>query len=169
MFLFKTKRIFPIPLQKSFAMTTALAKQLSTRMKAKNLSASMLEREAGLKAHAVLNILRGKSKRPSAHILQAIADTLGCTIPDLLGHQEIFQVDESTQSKNELLNSPYDNPNLLQDVLQTVNEKIKKENLHLTVQQTLTCIEEIYLHSLQKKQQTIDPLFADWFLNLLGG
>lgn len=66
-------------------MNTSVAKQISVRMKAKNLSILMLEREAGLKNHAVRNILRGKSKRPSADILQAIADVLGCTVKEL-GH-----------------------------------------------------------------------------------
>ncbi len=38
-------------------MSTPLAKQIFVRMKAKNLSIASLEREAGVSAHSVQNIL----------------------------------------------------------------------------------------------------------------
>lgn len=148
-------------------MSTALAQQLSTRMKAKNLSASTLEREAGLKTHAVLNILRGKSKKPSAEALQAIATILGCTVADLLSNQDIFFEEDDGRPKSELLTTPYDHPILLEDTIKVVNKKIKQDELHLTVHQVLTCVEEIYIHSLQKNLTKADQDFADWFMDLL--
>ena len=65
-------------------MSTPIAKQIFTRMRAKNLTFYELQKKAGLKPHAVQNILRGKSQKPSAELLQAIARELGCTIEDLL-------------------------------------------------------------------------------------
>lgn len=146
-------------------MTTALAKQLAARMKAKNMNVTVLEREAGLNTHAALNILRGKSKEPSAKILHAIANVLGCTIPELLDDKEIFQPSEATNV--DLLNAPYDNPELLQEVITVVNDKIKNEKLKLTRQQVLTCVEEIYIHSLQRNRKTIDSEFTAWFFGLM--
>lgn len=146
-------------------MTTALAKQLSARMKAKNINVTALEREAGLNTHAALNILRGKSKEPSAKILYAIANVLGCTIPDLLDNKEIFQPTETTNA--DLFNAPYDNPHLLQEVITVVNDKVKNEKVQLTRQQAITCVEEIYLNSLQRNLETIDPEFTEWFFGLL--
>jgi transcriptional regulator with XRE-family HTH domain len=148
-------------------MSTALAQQLSTRMKAKNLSASTLEREAGLKTHAVLNILRGKSKKPSAEALQAIATILGCTVADLLSNQDIFFEEEEGRPKSDLLTTFYDHPILLEDTIKLVNKKILQNEFHLTVQQVLTCVEEIYIHSLQKNLSKADQDFADWFMDLM--
>lgn len=146
-------------------MSTALARQISTRMKAKNISILTLEREAGLKTHAVRNILRGHSKRPSAETLQAIADMLGCTVKGLLEKQGLFANDENEGSKNELLSSVYKHPNLLLDVAKLVNTKASQKSL--TVQQVFTSIEEIYLHSLHKDPRQADENFAEWFIDLI--
>ena len=148
-------------------MSTTLAKQLALRMKAQNLTPASLEKEAGLTPHAALNIVRGKSKRPSAQNLQAIANVLGCTIPDLLQNQDIFQEDEDTMPIAELLNITYKKPELFQEVLTSVNKKIAHDKLSITTQQVLNCVQEVYLHSLQKKMNTADPVFLDWFLKAM--
>jgi transcriptional regulator with XRE-family HTH domain len=145
---------------------TALARQISTRMKAKNLSTTLLERDAGLKTNAVQNILRGKSKKPSAEILQAVADILGCTVKELLT-QDFFQEEEVTQPKNALLNNPYEDNSLFLEVTKLVHDKVVQKKQKFTVQQVLTCTEEIYLHSLQKDSPHVDEDFADWFIDLI--
>jgi transcriptional regulator with XRE-family HTH domain len=148
-------------------MSSQLAKQISARMKAKSLSVTMLEREAGLKTHAVQNILRGKSKKPSAELLQAVADVLGCTVKELLETQDIFEEDEASLPKNELLENPYEYPALLQETVKLVNDKLRSNTSSISTQQALTCIEEIYLHSLQKDPSKVDQDFADWFIELM--
>ncbi len=148
-------------------MSTQLARQISARMKAKNLSVSTLEREAGLKTHAVQNILRGKSRKPSAELLQAVADVLGCTIKELLESQEIFEEDEETKSKNEILNAPYEHPTLFLETVKLVNAKLKEKKAKISTQQAITCIEEIFFHSLQKDPSHVDQEFADWFIDLV--
>ena len=148
-------------------MQTQLAKQILARLKAKNITVNMLEREAGLKPHSVVNIIRGTSKKPSAEILQAVADVLGCDIRDLLGNQDLFIENENSKSKAEILESSYEMPELLKNTLNSINERLEgKENL-LTTQQVLTCVQEIYLHSLQKTPPTVDNEFADWFIGLM--
>ncbi|OJW46260.1 MAG: hypothetical protein BGO67_08565 [Alphaproteobacteria bacterium 41-28] len=146
-----------------------VAKQISVRMKAKNLSILTLEREAGLKTHAVRNILRGKSKRPKADILQAVSDVLGCTIKDLLQNQEIFQEEDFSESKNELLNESYAYPDLYMDTVQFVNEILKQKGEKITVKQAFTCFEEIYLHSSQKDPSKVDKEFGEWWIDLVMG
>lgn len=150
-------------------MSTQVAKQISVRMKAKNLSILMLEREAGLKSHAVRNIVRGNSKRPSADVLQAIADVLGCTVKDLLQNQEIFQEEDISESKNERLNDAYEHSDLYMDTVKFVNETLKQKNKKVTVQQALTCFEEIYFHSCQKDSSKVDKQFAEWWIDLVIG
>ena len=146
---------------------TVLAKQISARMKAKNISTIELEREAGLKAHAVRNILRGHSKRPAVDIVQAIARVLDCTIEDLLQGYDIFTEDENEATKEEVLNQPY-KPGLLMETVKLVDSKVTKGKHRLTNKQVLICIEEIYLHSLQKGTQKVDQDFAEWFMEMVG-
>lgn len=148
-------------------MSTALAKQIAVRMKAKNFSILTLEREAGLKTHAVRNILRGKSKSPSVDIVHAVSEALGCTVKDLLQNEELFQEEELTESKNEKLNEPYAYPKLYLETVQFVNETLQQEGHTITVQQALTCFEEIYFHSSQKDPTKVDKEFGEWWIDLV--
>ena len=147
-------------------MSTQLAKQISARMQAKNLSSIALEREAGLKPHSVQNILRGKSKKPSAEILQAVSDVLGCTVKDLLQDQEIFQEAELSEPKKDILKNKYECSNLLMETARTVNDILKQKDNILTIEQVLSCIEKIYLHSLKKDPTQVDKDFAEWWISL---
>lgn len=147
-------------------MSTQLAKQIEMRMKARNLSVAALEREAGLTTHSVKNILRGKSKRPSAEVVQAVADVLGCTVKELLENTELFQAEEAFVPKAEMAEAPFDHPELLSQVVEVVLEGIAQRKASLTIKKALMCIEETYLHSLQKDASKVDQDFADWFLDL---
>lgn len=147
-------------------MSTPLAKQIFVRMKAKNLSIATLEREAGVSAHSVQNILRGKSKKPNAEIVQALADVLGCTVRDLLKKDDLFR-EESGESPKERLNNTHDYPDLLLEIVGWVNNKGSQENKRMTIKQTMTCIEEIYLYSLTRNPKKMDQDFAEWFFDLV--
>lgn len=148
-------------------MSTQIAKQISVRMKAKNLSILTLEREAGLKTHAVRNILRGKSKRPAADILQAVSDVLGCTVKDLLQNQEVFQEEDFSESNDERLNTTYAYPALYVETVQFVNEILQQKGETATVKQALTCFEEIYFNSAQKDPSKVDKEFGEWWIDLV--
>ncbi|MBY0291791.1 MAG: helix-turn-helix transcriptional regulator, partial [Alphaproteobacteria bacterium] len=84
-----------------------LTKQVAMRMKARDISIMELENKADVKTHAVRNILRGKSKSPSAVNLQAIADFLGCAVKDLLDIPEALQEDDESESLDEILIKKY--------------------------------------------------------------
>lgn len=148
-------------------MTTALAKQIITRAKAKNISTLTLGREAGLKDHAVRNIILGKSRNPNAHTMQAIADVLGCTVRDLLTDQILFEEKNLNPTKGELRNTNYKYPDFLIEVASYVNSKVTQKEKLPSIHMVLTCIEEIYLNSIQKDPPTIDHRFADWFIKLM--
>jgi transcriptional regulator with XRE-family HTH domain len=149
-------------------MDTLIARQIAIRMKAKNLSIPHLEKEANLTTHAVRNILRGKSKRPSGELLQAIADALGCTVRDLLtDEQRIFEENDPAESQEGLLDSPC-KQKLMAETFKTVQRKIAEKKWELTTRQVLSSIQEIYLHSLEKDPEKVDHAFADWFIGLVG-
>jgi len=150
-------------------MTTPLARQIMTRAKAKNISMGTLSKESGVKDQTIRNILAGRSRKPNAEVLHAIASILNCTIEELLIDQELFQESDSSQSKAEIRNRPYQNPKLFLEVVNFVNSKVTQNKKTPTIHQVLASIEEIYLHSLQKDSKKIDQEFADWFLGLMGG
>jgi transcriptional regulator with XRE-family HTH domain len=135
-------------------------------MRAKNLSLAELEKEAGLKRHTVQNIMRGRSKRPSADIMQAVADVLGCSVKDLLTQQEISYEENLSQSNKELLSREYEHPELFSEIVIFVNTALKNKENKLTIEQFISCIQEIYLHSLQKDPSQIDEEFAEWWIDL---
>ncbi|HXF90765.1 MAG TPA: hypothetical protein VNJ29_02415 [Candidatus Nitrosotenuis sp.] len=74
---------------------------------------------------------------------------------------DIFLKAGAVQSKNELLESTFKYPNLLAETFKLVSEKLKGQENRVTNQQVLTCIEEIFLHSLQKDMEQVDEKFAD--------
>ena len=147
-----------------------VAQQVKVRMRAKHLSIPELESQAGLKTHAVRNILRGKSKNPSAVNLQAIADVLGCSVKDLLETPEVLEEGPQTASLEEVLQAPYskyDKKHLLPEVVKTIENLMRNQNKDLTVEKVLTCVRETYLHSLQKDPTKVDADFAEWFMGLM--
>ena len=147
-----------------------VAQQVEVRMKAKHLSIPDLESKAGLKTHAVRNILRGKSKNPSAVNLQAIADVLGCSVKDLLATPEVLEEGPQSTSLEEVLQaiySKYDKNHLLPEVVKVVETLAQKQKKNLTVEQFLTSLKEIYLHSLQKDPTKVDMDFAEWFMGIM--
>jgi transcriptional regulator with XRE-family HTH domain len=146
-----------------------IGQQIEIRMKAKRMSIVELENKAKLKTHAVRNILRGKSKSPSAVNLQAIADALGCSVKDLLTTPEVLE-DSPPLSLEEVLHGKYrayDMQGLLPEVVKTIDEYVQNQNKNLTVEQFLTSVKEIYLHSLQKDPKKVDRGFAEWFMSLM--
>lgn len=111
-------------------MGTHIAKQIELRMKAQNISISILEKKAGVRPHAVRNILTGKSKSPSAVNLQAIADALGCTVKDLLETPEALQEDNCFESLDEILkkkHNEYATTELMFETAGVINDLLQRE------------------------------------------
>lgn len=148
-------------------MTTHLARQIAARLKAKNLSINMLEKEAGLKSRAVQNIMRGKSKKPSAELLRAIAGILDCSIEDLLGNEVFFNNETPLKSRTDILFNKYENPEVLTEALNSINRKLKGKDHLINAQQVIDCLTETYVHALQKTPHSIDEEFIDWYISLI--
>jgi transcriptional regulator with XRE-family HTH domain len=146
---------------------TAIAQQIDVRMKAHNLSIMALETKAGVRPHAVRNILTGKSKSPSAVNLQAIADVLGCSVKDLLATPTVLQEGEISKSLDDLLQEKHANPTLMGECVKAIEEGLKQTKKNITTAQFLTCVREVYLHSLQKSPVQVNKEFAEWFMDLM--
>lgn len=138
-------------------MGNPLQENLRWHLTQKKLSAHSLEKKAGLKPSAVQNILQGKSKRPAASLLQAIASEIGCTIEDLLE-------DESPQAHPQNAPTKDWNLKLYANALHTVQALLEKKGLILSKEETLKCVDEIYLYSIKSSEEIVDERFADWLV-----
>ena len=144
-----------------------IAQNIDVRMKAAELTIMALEAKAGLKTHAVRNIVMGKSKSPSAVNLQAIADVLGCSVKDLLILPQALQQEEPILSSKTLLQRTHVNSSLMEECAYVVKELLEKNKKEITTSLYLTCIQEVYLRSLQKDPSSVNKVFAKWFISLI--
>ncbi len=149
-------------------MNMTLVQQIEARMKVQNISVMALENKAGLKAHAVRNILTGKSKRPSALHVQAIAEALRCTVKDLLTTLSFIQNEQGDFSREEILTkryAQYSTTHLMEETVEVVHALFQGKGA--TVRQFLLCLHEVYLRSLQKDPATVNKEYARWFISLI--
>jgi len=136
-----------------------LSAKLKERMQIQGISAHRLEQEAGLKRSAVQNILHGRSRKPSAEILHAIAKILGCSITDLLGDPSSTI---SWGSKKATVVDETLNFRLYDEAVKRTYNVLKKEEQLPSKQKTLEFINEIYQYSIDNKIDAIDMRFASW-------
>ena len=150
-------------------MEFTIAQQIEARMKARNISIMDLESKAGLKPHAVRNILTGKSKRPSAVNLQAIAEALECSVKDLLTSPCFLKERTLCSSLEKVLKtkcSKLSNHNLMFETVKVVESLLQQKDI--TVEQFFLCLKEVYVWSLQNDPSNVDQEFAKWFIGLIG-
>jgi transcriptional regulator with XRE-family HTH domain len=134
----------------------ALQINLRRHLVEKKLSVYALEKRAGLKPSAIQNILQGKSKRPAAKLLQAIATEIGCRIEDLLS-EEPRSAEQPAQAKD------WD-PKLYTRALSAVQAILDRRRISLTKEETLNYVNEVYLYSLNGPSREVDLRFAEWLL-----
>jgi transcriptional regulator with XRE-family HTH domain len=140
-------------------MTTPIQKQIEKRLKAFDLTIGELERKAGLGINAVRNIMTGGSKKPSAEILQAIADVFDCTVKDLLGERHYSQRQNVSD-----YGFPIEEPTLFTACVEKFLQLCHKHTYKPSLKQAYFMICDIYLFSLEKKGKVPDEHFAEWVI-----
>lgn len=151
-------------------MKNVLNDNLKLKMKEAGLSVHALEKKAGLKRSAVQNILHGRSKKPSAEILLAIAKVFQCSIRELIDkNSPAIRYDTegahtSTESKPNypLNNDIMINMDLYIEAAKMAEKIFKKYSSTHTEAEALKYILEIYQYAFNSKHDTIDPYFAEW-------
>ena len=137
-------------------------------MKEKKLSIAALERQAGLSIHSIRNILKGRIKNPSVHSLQAIAETLGCSLDDLIQKSlsrngEVGQVIKLiVKSKNGVT---LDDIELMKECSQTILALMKEESEALSIDDYLNILKNVYYYSASEKNRKVDQKFSKWFID----
>ncbi|WP_341754356.1 helix-turn-helix transcriptional regulator [Candidatus Tisiphia endosymbiont of Dioctria rufipes] len=132
---------------------TTLQKNLDKIIKDRNYQVTELERKAGLKKNNIYNILKGISKKPSAELLQTVADLLGVTVKDLYN--------PFIETKNYLNNDDFE---LMEKVLKTVIEEIKNLKLEVTEVDLVNIMLEVFNYSKPEPKKELEKRFINWIL-----
>ncbi len=144
-------------------MHTKLKDNIKQQLSTRNMSASELERRAGLKQSTLQNILYGRSKNPSIETIRSIAKELNCSIEELIGvgnHLNSLYPEPKTETVEECLW----NATLFIKAIEGVQIIIEKKNINLSKKQVLACVDEVYKYSIGVSEE-IDQRFADWVIN----
>lgn len=146
---------------------TLLQQKLKSKMAKLGLSVHALEKQAGLKRSAVQNIIHGRSKNPSAQILQAIAKILGCNINDLISNSEVsysITPQNGTSSHSGLTNDekPFDIA-LYAEAASVAKDIFSELSITPSFNQSIHYLKEIYQYSIETRLQHIDKSFSSWF------
>lgn len=143
-------------------MAHSVAEKIRHKIESQNLSVMGLEKKAGLKVHAVQNILSGQSKKPNVDTLVAVANALGCTLSDL--------IDGAPASKTSSSNSKTDsfsNWELLEEINIYVVREMKKIHNNISPLVFSETIQEIYAYCEDIGNGAFDKGFATWVLKRL--
>ncbi len=140
-------------------MASLVAQKIKSKMTEQRFTVASLEREAGLKVHAVRNILLGKSKNPSADTLKAISNVLGCTVDDLLNTEN-----ETSQAPSKKHDAEIEirNPDLFRNVVQGVLEVFKEHKKTPTYKDLSFMVLEVYQYSVENNNEEADKSFMTW-------
>jgi transcriptional regulator with XRE-family HTH domain len=148
-------------LSKIAAMSNLLQQNLKRRLALKKLSVAELERRTGLR-HAVINIMRGKSKNPGVQVAHALAKELGCTVEQLLVDASATSGTVGGQSAPPI---PLDTA-LSAEVFALVQECIQAQRgaAIVSMQDLIHCWSEAYLYCYNSPTKTLDQRFIVWFM-----
>ncbi|MBN9413638.1 MAG: helix-turn-helix transcriptional regulator [Candidatus Paracaedimonas acanthamoebae] len=149
-------------------MSGVLVNKLKKKIEEKNYSVAELERVAGLKGHAIRNILRGRSQKPSIEILQRAASVLGCSILEFLDEKELGQVNLVPQgrpapSKKETI--LVKNVSLYEQVVKLVFNIYQEKNYIASTEQASYVINEVYAFAEKNQSNKPDKTFAEWLIS----
>ncbi len=131
----------------------ALQKNLEKLIKDHNYHIADLERKAGLRKNNIYNIIKGISKKPSAELLQAVADVFGLTVKDLFTMP--------TESYPSLTSEDLD---LLIKVAEQVIVEIKAQQISVSCNDVTSIINEVFSYSSESKLTLPDEKFIKWVL-----
>ena len=122
------------------------------------ITVSELERRAGV-PHAVVNIMRGRSKNPSMKVANSIAKELNCSVEELFEDRNC----NNTKIENRTNSKPmqYDEE-LLQNSLKALTQALAEYQLSPEITDVLKCVEDIYKYTVDSPTKEVDLRFTKW-------
>ena len=147
-----------------------LKEKIIDYMKERKLSIAALERQAGLSIHSIRNILKGRIKKPSAQSLQIIAETLECSLADLVQkspykNEEMGKVIRPLVKKENCM--ILDDNELMRECSQMIITLVKDEGKSLSIDDYLNILKNVYSYSASEKIRKVDHKFSKWFINYI--
>ncbi|MBN9344181.1 MAG: hypothetical protein BGO76_00605 [Caedibacter sp. 38-128] len=149
-------------------MSGLLVNKLKKKIEEKNYSVAELERVAGLKGHAIRNILLGKSKKPNIEILQRAASVLGCSIVEFLDEKELGQVNLVPQGRPAPVKKEtilIKNVSLYEQAVKLVFNIYQEKDYIPSTEQASYVINEIYAFAEKNQANKPDKAFAEWLIS----
>jgi len=145
----------------SLVMST-LRFNLKKKLLENGLSASALEKKAGIRPSSLQNILQGRSKNPSIEILQLSARALNCTVSELLGeNSKSAEIEPFCAAP-----SRWDQELYIQ--MAEAVFRVYAGRHHTTSKRVLLqAIEQVYTYCLQYAKKTVDDDLVDWVITNL--
>lgn len=143
----------------------SLGAKIKEKIREQNLSVHALEKNAGLKPSAVQNIIYGRSKNPSLFLIQAIANTLGCNLEDLLGEEIYEPVPKTTSQRTDPKENKEWNQELYLKCFEAVHSITNQRNIVVEKSKILNLVDAIYQYSLGNKSDLPDYYFANWLID----
>ena len=144
-----------------------LQNNLQTKMTERKISAAELGRNAGLNESAVRNILNGKSNNPGIESLSAIANSLGCSIDELVGQDELDKLKPASSDipRSTTREITIWDADLYQACTIAVESYLKDRSYKPNGEQILFFIKEAYLYAIKVNDSKPDTKFIHWLLD----
>lgn len=143
-------------------MSTIIQRQIRSHLKMNDLTASDLEKKAGVSGSSIRNIISGRSSNPTIETLIAISKVLGCSVNDLIMEQESHSTPKT--SKLEIKHVDWV-ASLLLDIINFAELCFREKNYTPSFEDGIYLVKEIYQYSLGKQQREVDKKFAEWLIN----
>ena len=140
-----------------------------------SISVNELERRAGVKPYSIRNILHGKSSKPSAEIVFAIAKEIGCSVEELLSSNFIEGKKQNNPSTLECDNLSVEeilriyrhctfDKELYASIEDIVNQYINTNSLIISFWKYIAGVSEIYQYCYENNTKLLDSRYANWWL-----
>ncbi len=143
-------------------MSTIIQKQIKNQLKINDLTASDLEKKAGVSGSSIRNIISGRATNPTIETLIAIANVLGCSVNDLILEQNSYsnKKPDSQETKHFDWVAP-----LLLDIINFSESCFKSKTYNPSFEDGIYLIKEIYKYSIGKNHTELDKKFAEWLID----
>lgn len=133
-------------------MQTELQLKIKAYLDENGITVSELERRAGV-PHAIVNIMRGRSKNPSIRVANSIAKELNCSV------DELFEKKSCTNTKE--TGCPCD-AEVLNNSFKVLTNVLTEYQLSPELSDVLRCVEDIYKYTMESPTKEVDKRFAKW-------
>ena len=135
-----------------------IGKNIRKLLYEKEISASELERVAGLKSGAVRNIISNKSKNPTIGTVKLISNALSCKIDDIVNYDEQNITFGNVDSTAEW------NYKFFMDCTKYINEQLKSQAININFEDVLKVIREAYNAAYEENNPKVPRKLIEWLV-----